>query len=171
MQRFKKLAMVFTVIAALGASGVAYAATTQTPAEIAAGLTGKSVEALYQERAAGKTYGTIANEAGKLDEFKSQMLEQKKVILDQRVADGKLTQERADAIYNAIQDNQTNCDGTGKARIGKNAGAGFGQGNNMGNGQGAGSGQGMGNGQGAGDGAGMCNGSGLGARQGQGSNK
>jgi len=159
MQRIKKLLMMVTVMAVLGAGGVAYAATTQTPAEIAAGLTGKSVEALYQERAAGKTYGTIANEAGKLDEFKSQMLEQKKVILDQRVADGKLTQERADAIYNAIQDNQANCDGTGKARIGKNAGAGFGQGNNMGNGPGTGGG------------AGMCNGSGLGARQGQGSNK
>lgn len=156
MNRFKKLVMVFTVIAVLGASGAAYAATTKTPAEIAAGLTGQSVEALYQERAAGKTYGAIANEAGKLEEFKAQMLEQKKAILDQRVADGKLTQEQADTIYKSIQNNQANCNGTGNARMGKNAGLG------LGNGQG----NGMGNGQGLRGGAGVCNGSGLGAGQG-----
>ena len=165
MKRFKKLLMVFTVIAALGTASAAYAATAQTPAEIAAGLTGKSVQALYQERVDGKTYGTIANEAGKLEEFKTQMLAQKKIILDQRVADGKLTQEKADTIYNAMQSNQANCDGTGDARIGKNAGAGFGQGqgNRMGNGQGAGVGSCNGSG------AGNCDGSGL--RAGQGPNK
>jgi hypothetical protein len=157
MTSFKKLVMVFTVIAVLGASGAAYAATTKTPAEIAAGLTGKSVETLYQQRTAGTTYGAIANEAGKLEEFKAQMLEQKKAILDQRVADGKITQEQSDTIYNSIQNNQTNCDGTGNAGIGKNAGIGFG------NGQG---GNGMGNGQGMRGGTGARNGSGLGAGQG-----
>ena len=154
MKRFKKLVMVFTVIAVLGAASAVYAATTQTPADIAAGLTGKSVETLNQERSEGKTYGAIANEAGKLEEFKTQMLEQKKIVLDQRVADGKLTQEQADAIYNNIKNNQANCDGTGNARMGRNAGLGMGQGN------------GMGNGRGAGAGAGICNGSGLGAGQG-----
>jgi len=154
MKRFKKLVMVFTVIAVLGAASAVYAATTSTPADIAAGLTGKSVEALSQERSEGKTYGAIANEAGKLEEFKTQMLEQKKIVLDQRVADGKLTQEQADAIYNNIKNNQANCDGTGNARMGRNAGLGMGQGN------------GMGNGRGAGAGAGICNGSGLGAGQG-----
>ena len=119
MKMFKKLVLVFTVIAVLGAASAAYAATTKTPAEIAAGLTGKSVETLYQERAAGQTYGAIANEAGKLEEFKTQMLEQKKTILDQRVADGKLTQERADTIYNAMKNNQADCDGTGNAGMGK----------------------------------------------------
>jgi hypothetical protein len=155
MKRFKKLLMVFTVIAVLGAASAAYAATTKTPAEIAAGLTGKSVETLQQERAAGTTYGEIAKEAGKLEEFKAQMLEQKKAILDQRVADGKLTQEQADNIYNSMKNNQANCDGTGNARMGKNAGLG------LGNGQG----NRMGNGQGVCGGAGVCNGSGLGAGQ------
>jgi len=154
MKRFKKLVMVFTVIAVLGAASAVYAATTQTPADIAAGLTGKSVETLNQERSEGKTYGAIANEAGKLEEFKTQMLEQKKIVLDQRVADGKLTQEQADSIYNNIKNNQANCDGTGNARMGRNAGLGMGQGN------------GMGNGRGAGAGAGICNGYGLGAGQG-----
>lgn len=162
MKRFKKLLMVFTVIAVLGATGAAYATTTRTPAEIAAGLTGKSVEVLYQERAAGETYGAIANEAGKLEEFKAQMLEQKKIILDQRVADGKLTQERADAMYNAMKNNQADCDGTGNAKMGKNAGLGLGQGNGMGNGRGPGAGAGSCNGLGTGN----CNGAGLGAGQG-----
>lgn len=161
MKRFKKLLMVFTVIAVLGAASAAYAATTQTPAEIAAGLTGKSVEALYQERAAGKTYGTIAKEAGKLEEFKAQMLEQKKIIFDQRVADGKLTQERADAIYKNIKNNQAVCDGTGNARMGKNTG--LGQGNGMGNSRGTGAGAGTCNGLGAGN----CDGSGAGLGQGR----
>ena len=156
MKGFKKLVMVFTVIAVLGAASAAYAATTRTPAEIAAGLTGKSVAVLNQERAAGKTYGAIANEAGRLEEFKAQMLEQKKAILDQRVADGKLTQEQADSIYNSIQNNQANCDGNGNAKMGRNAGLG------LGNGQG----NGMGNGQGLRGGSGNCNGSGLGAGQG-----
>ncbi|PKM77203.1 MAG: hypothetical protein CVU90_08605 [Firmicutes bacterium HGW-Firmicutes-15] len=155
MKRFKKLVMAFTVIAVLGAGSAAYAATAMTPAEIAAGLTGKSVETLYQERAAGKTYGTIANEAGKIEEFKSQMLEQKKIVLDQRVADGNLTQEQADTRYNSIKDNQANCDGTGNAKMGKNSGLGLGQGN------------GMGNGRGAGGGAGICNGTGAGLGQGR----
>lgn len=158
MGKFKKLLVVFTVIGLLGASSVAYAATTMTPAEITAGLTGKSVETLSQERAAGKTYGAIANEAGKLEEFKSQMLEQKKIILDQRVAEGNITQEQADAIYNSIKDNQANCNGTGNAKMGKNSGAGLGKGNGMGNN--------MGNGRGGCGGAGICNGSGLGAGQG-----
>jgi hypothetical protein len=120
MKIFKELVMVFTVVAVLGAASAAYAATTKTPAEIAAGLTGKTVEALYQERAAGETYGSIAKEAGKLEEFKAQMLEQKKIVLDQRVANGKLTQERADAIYDAMKNNQANCDGSGNAGNRKN---------------------------------------------------
>jgi hypothetical protein len=161
MQKFKKWAAALTVAAVLGAGGAAYAATSLTTAEIAANLTGKSVAELQQQRQAGQTYGAIANEAGKLEEFKAQMLEQKKVVLDERVADGKLTQEQADTIYQNMQENQANCDGSGNGngRMGKNAGAGFGQGN------GPGAGQGMGAGQGFGNRAGNCNGTCLGAGQ------
>lgn len=155
MKSFKKLLAVVTVVGIMGAAGAAYAATAKNPAEITAGLTGKTVEDLYQERSAGKTYGTIANEAGKLDEFKTQMLEQKKAILDQRVKDGKLTQAQADEIYNAIKNNQVNCDATGSAGIGRKYGAGFGQGSGMGNAQGTGRGAGMRNGGGMGAGRGM----------------
>lgn len=81
-------------------------------------------------------------------QFKAQMLEQKKDILDQRVKDGILTQQQADDIYNGIKAKQADCDSTGKAGIGKKFGAGFGQGKGMRNGAGCGmgSGTGMGNG-------------------------
>jgi hypothetical protein len=104
------------------------------------------VQQVTQEKASGKTYGSIAKEAGKLDEFKAESLTSKKQILDQRVAEGKLTQEKADEIYNALKTNQENCDGAGGGSIGKMNGVGFGQGQGMGKG----SGQGKGMGQGAG---------------------
>ncbi len=155
---FKKIFIAAVVVGMLGAAGAAYAATVKTPAEITAELTGKTVEEVYSERSTGKTCGTIANEAGKLDEFKTQMLEQKKIILDQRVAEGRLTQEQADNIYNTMQSHQAICDGTGNAGIGKSYGAGFGQGN----GNGICDGTGMGNGAGSG----MKNGAGMGSGRG-----
>ncbi|MEW6066108.1 hypothetical protein P378_08315 [Desulforamulus profundi] len=154
MKNLKKLLATVTVVGMLGVAGSAFAATAMTPAEVVSGLTGKTVEDLYKERSAGKTYGTIANEAGKLEEFKAQILEQKKTVLDQRVKDGRLTQEQADQIYNSIKNNQATCDGTGSAGIGKKYGAGFGQGSGMGLGQGAGRGAGMRNGGGFGQGMG-----------------
>ena len=136
MKNFKSYITVATIVGLLGVTGTAFAAVTgQTPAEIAASVTGQTVEQVTAERATGKTYGTIANEAGKLDEFKVATLEQKKAILAKRVADGNLTQEQADAIYNRLVTNQATCDGTGSAAIGRSMGAGFGQGMGQGMGQ------------------------------------
>jgi len=87
---------------------------------------------------------------------------QKKLILDQRVAEGKLNQEQADAIYNRLAANQAACDGTGSAALGKRTGAGFGQGSGKGLGQGQGRGVGMGQGQHNGLGMGQGNGGGMG---------
>lgn len=153
MKNFKKLVAAATIVGLLGVAGVAsasYAAGAKTPADIVAGLTGKTVEEIRAQRAAGTTCGTIAQEAGKLDEFKEEMLVQKKAVLDQRVKDGKLTQEQADAIYQAIGAHQATCDGTGSAGIGQKNGAGFGQGIGKGSGQGNGSGIGNGIGRGMG---------------------
>lgn len=149
MKKFKKLFVIVLVVGILGATGVAYAATSQTPAEIVSGLTGKTVEEVYQERTDGKTFGAIADEADKLDEFQTLVLEQKKAVLDERVAAGTLTQEEADEIYNTIVNNQLICDGTGTGNSGNGIGCGTG-------------GSGIGCGQGAGRGAGMRNGSGMG---------
>ena len=150
MKNLKSLFVLSIAIGVIALAGVAYAADIKTPADIAATLTGKSVQDVTKERAEGKTYGKIAEEADKLEEFKVQMLEQKKAVLDQRVKDGTLTQQQADEIYNSIKDNQATCDGTGSARIGKGCGAGLGQGKGMGRGCGAG----MGNGNGGCSGAG-----------------
>lgn len=138
MKVIKKIVVLLTVIGLLGATGVVYAATAQSPADIAAGLTGKSVENLYQERAAGKTFGAMASEAGKLEEFKTQMLAQKKVLLNQRVQEGKITPEQADKILSTMENNQALCDGTGMRGngVGRQNCAGFGQG--MGRGMGCG---------------------------------
>lgn len=151
MRKTRKLIAMIAVVGIMGTAGTAFAATANSPAEIVSGLTGKSVEALDTQRTAGTTYGTIAKDAGKLDEFQAQMLEQKKLILDQRVANKVLTQAQADEIYNDIKDNQAICDGTG-------LGNGAGRGNGMGQGMGFGSGMGRGAGNGGGSGLGAGNG-------------
>ncbi|KAF1085297.1 hypothetical protein SPSYN_01433 [Sporotomaculum syntrophicum] len=138
MKNLQKLLVMAIVVALIGAAGAAYAAVAKTPAEITAELTGKTVSELYQERSEGKTYGAIANEDAKLDEFQAQMLEQKKIVLEQRVCEGSLTQEQADNIYNTIQSRQENCagDGTGirgRCGLGKGNGLGMGNGNYDGN--------------------------------------
>lgn len=144
MKNIKKIILSIAAVSVLSTSVVFGVVATKTPADITAGLTGKTVEEVTTERASGKTYGTIASEAGKLDEFKAESLEQKKAVLDERVNDGDLTKEKADEIYNSIKTNQETCDGTGSAGIGKMNGVGFGQGR----GQGMGRGQGQGNGLG-----------------------
>lgn len=145
MKNLKKMIVVVTALGVLGTAGTVYAATTfKTPAEITSQVTGKSVEAVTEERAAGETYGAIANEAGKLSEFQTQMLEQRKAILDQQVKDGRLTQDQADAIYNNIKNNQATCNGTGMGQYGRGNGMGAGMGQGRGLGQGYG--RGLGNG-------------------------
>lgn len=152
MKAKKRLIALVASIGILGSVGTAYAADFKTPAEIVAGLTGKTVTEVTADRADGSTYGTIAADAGKLDQFKAEMLEQKKAILNQRVEEGTLTQEQADAISQTIETNQAACDGTGNAGIGKMYGAGFGRGAMASQGRGlgfGGGGRGMGFGQGA----------------------
>jgi len=149
MKNIKKIVAVVVSVCVIGAAGMAYAADIKSPADIAAALTGKSVTDVNKEKVAGKTYGTIAKDAGKLEEFQAQMLEQRKAILDQRVKDGEITQQQADDIYNAIKNKQATCDGTGDAKLGKQFGMG------RCNGQGMGRGAGLGNGGGNGAGCGM----------------
>ncbi len=155
MKNIKKFVLSMAVISALSTSVVFGVVATKSTADITAGLTGKTVEQVSQERTSGKTYAAIASEAGKLDEFKAESLLQKKLVLDQRVKDGNLTQAEADKIYNDIKTNQVTCDGTGSAGIGKMNGVGFGQG--QGKGQGQGMGKGMGQGSGQRNGAGCAN--------------
>lgn len=147
MTKTKKIIAIGAMVLVISATSItAFAASKySSPAEAVAGLTGKTVESVVQERQdAGKTYGAIAQEAGKLEEFKKEKLQIVKDNLAKRVADGTMTQARADEIIKAIEENQANCDGTGSKKIGQMMGAGFG-----GNGQGKGRG-------GAGCGQGNC---------------
>lgn len=132
-------AVVLTICATT--SVTALAAADKTPAEAVAGLTGRTVESVVAQRTeTGKTYGTIAKEAGKLDEYKAEILQIKKENLNAQVANGTITKEKADEIIKALEANQLNCDGTGTAKIGQNMGAKFGS---NGRGQGGGRGQGL----------------------------
>lgn len=151
MTKTKKLLSIGAVIIAMGVTSISVFAASgySTPAEALAGLTGKTVQEVIQQRQeTGKSYGVIADEAGKLEEFKEENLQIKKDILDKRVAAGTLTQAEADEILKAIEANQAICDGTGSAKIGQKYGAGFGNGNGMRNGFGQGLGRGLGRGMG-----------------------
>jgi hypothetical protein len=142
MKTMKKLVIAgFAVLTVAAGSVTAFAASQYaTPAEAVAGLSGREVQSVTDERTqSGKTYGAIANEAGVLDKFKAEMLEMKKDTVAARVAAGTMTQEEADAIIARIEENQANCDGTGtgyrRNGAGCGAGAGFGQGSGQGRGQ------------------------------------
>lgn len=148
MKIMKKVLVTGAVVLAMGATALTALAVTKTltPAEILAGLTGKPVETVIAERnEKEQTYGALASDYGVLDKFQSQMLEEKKEYLEQRVKDGTMTQERADAILAAIEANQADCDGTGNGnRAGLGAGFGSGYGGGMGGGYGGGYGRGNG---------------------------
>lgn len=129
MKNTKKLFTGCIVCLALAATSVtAFAASAYTtPAEAVAGITGRTTDSVIAERTeSGKNYGTIAAVAGVLDKFKEEMREMKKDNLAARVETGTITQERADAIIKALEENQAACDGTGSAKIGQSMGAKFG---------------------------------------------
>ncbi len=148
MKMRKSILLFGATIAAVAAiSATAFAASAyKTPAEVAAAVTGRTVESVMAERVDNnKTYGTIANDAGKLEEFKAELLQMKKDILDNRVSTGSITREQADDIVKALEDAQAICDGTGSGNCTLGSGVGSnGTGLGQGCGYGAGGGRGVG---------------------------
>ena len=136
------IGLMMLVIAAISATAFA-ASAYKTPAEEVAGITGRELRSMMDERTeTQKTYGTIAKEAGKLEEFKQEMLEIKKDQLAERVAAGQMNQQQADEIVQSIEARQATCDGSGS---GSGAGGyGFGMGNRGNNRNDAGGQQGRG---------------------------
>ncbi|SFJ51158.1 hypothetical protein SAMN02910355_2875 [Terrisporobacter glycolicus] len=122
------------------------ASTYNSPSEIAAALTNRTVESVTKEREdSNKTYGSIAKEAGDLDEFKSENLEMKKEVIQEKVENKEITQEKADKIVEEIENAQENCDGTGNGeKIGQKYSLGFGKSMNSHRGDGNGKGKGLG---------------------------
>lgn len=154
MTKLKNLLILGTVILAAGATTLtAFAASNySTPAEAVAGITGKTVdEILIEKQETNKTYGEISDEYGYLNEFKEEMLEIKKDILDKRVQAGLITEEESNKLLETIEENQLNCDGSG---YGQGQNSGIGLGGMMGNGSGIGSGRGRNKGCGLGSGLG-----------------
>ncbi|MGD9569176.1 MAG: hypothetical protein AB7V48_12865 [Sedimentibacter sp.] len=141
---FKKVLIIGLAVVVLAATSLTAFAFTgvSTPAEIVANLTGKSVEEVTEEKfESDKTYGQIAYDEGLWEEFNEEMLNSKKAFLDEKVADGTLTQEEADEIYTNILERQEYCNGNGTGGYGGMMGYGFGNG---GRGQGLGQGRGCG---------------------------
>lgn len=138
-----KLFLVLSVVTILviGLSTAAFAATDyKTPAEIVAGLTGKTVDKVTADRQAGTTYGAQAQAADKLDEFQTDRLALCEQNLDQAVLDGKLTQAETDKILEEMNLRMEACDGTGTGvGQGERDGAGMGRGAGNGTGLGCGS--------------------------------
>ena len=149
MKHSKRIFTLTVVVLALVAMSItAFAVTTNlTPAELLAELTGGTVDSVRAEKIeSGITYGGVANQAGVLEQFKTRMLELKKSKIEERVAEGTMTQEEANTILEAIEEHQEACDGTGTSQnLGKEFNLGFGgfSGNRNGSGEGTGMGQGM----------------------------
>ena len=171
MKHLKSKVILFTAISVLSMSSAltVSAAGRHTPADIVASLTGRAVASVIEERfETGKTFGTIAAEAGKLDEFKSEMLSAKEEILNENVENGVISQEEAAEILDAVKERQAVCDGTG---YGDGSGCGYGYGDGSGNGPGGGYGHGNGSGNGSGCGYGAGRGQGAGFGRGQGAGR
>lgn len=155
-----KLFIVLSIVTILviGASTAVFAATEyKTPAEIVAGLTGKTVDEAVAERQAGTSYGAQAKDADKLAEFQAERLELCEQNLDQAVLDGQMTQEEADQRIEDMALRMADCDGTGTgAGVGQGAGNGTGICDGSGTGSGTGMGMGRGAGKGTGSGCGSC---------------
>ena len=153
MTNIKKMITVGTLALAICATSLTALAASnyQSPAEALAGITGRTVESVVAEKVeSGKTFVMIANDAGKLREYQSEVSEMRKDKLNAQVAAGSMTQEKADAIIQSLEENQAICDGTGNGKIGKSFGARFGSyGTGLGTG-GANCGTGIGRGQGGG---------------------
>ncbi len=162
----RKIAVFGTTVALLGiTSAGAFAVTSySSPAELVAGLTGKTTDNVIEEKlASGKTYGTIAEEAGLGTEFKAEMMEIKIQSLQEQVNKGTIAQERADEIIAAMEERQESCDGTGAGLKQETDGS---LGGHFGNSDSEGEGNGQG-GQGNCDGSGQKAGTGNGLNSGQ----
>ena len=147
----KTLVLIAVAVLTLVLSTVAFAASYANPGEIVSGLTGKSEAEIYTERSQGKTFGQIAEDNGQLDEFRSQMQEYKKAIIDERVKAGIISAENGEALKKAMDERIASCTGTpgtNQERLGQQFGGGMkfggGQGGGFGGGQGGGFGRGMG---------------------------
>lgn len=142
----KTIVLLILITVSLLLTTVAFAATYANPGELVSGLTGKTQAEVYAERSEGKTFGKIAEENGKLDEFRNEMLEYKKSIIDERIEAGAISEEDGEALKKAMEERTALCSGTpgnNQGCLGQQFGGGMGFGKGQGRGQGRGMGQGQ----------------------------
>ncbi len=98
-----------------------FAQEVRSQAQILADILGIEVEEVYKLRDSNKTIHEIAKDKDVLDKFLEQSLENKGLVLDKMVEQGKLTKEEAKDILEKIKTNHEN----GEFNMGKGFGYGF----------------------------------------------
>lgn len=126
----------------------------QFMASIVAKLTGLTVDEVVNLRSQGQTFYQIALSKGvTAEKFKEAVYQEKAALVDQKVKDGIITKEQADAIKAHMKSRIDSCNGQGYANKPQGGYGIFGGGN--GQKQGIRQGKGIGNGGGAGQGRGI----------------
>ncbi|KUO62010.1 MAG: hypothetical protein APF84_05120 [Gracilibacter sp. BRH_c7a] len=115
------IGLIVAVLLLVGANSV-LGATFKSPAEIYAELKGISVEEAYAVRQAGSGFCLQTENPDISEEFRAQMLENRKAVIQEKVIAGELTQEQADSFIANMEENMANRDGS----LGR-GGMGFGQ--------------------------------------------
>lgn len=135
MKVLKRISIALALVLVIGIFSIpAFAADKEekiynTPIEIVAGITGRTVESVEQEiRDSGKRCITIAYEAGKLNDFKEEEVKLVSRNLDTDVADGIITRQSADDIITRLKDNQKNYEDYAKGTYTSDYGDGYGYG-------------------------------------------
>lgn len=95
----------------------------------------KTTEEVQALKNSGKTYGQIAKEAGKLEEFKVAKLENLKAKIKELVDAGKLTEAEGNEKIKLVEDRMNSCTGDGtnqgtKTKLNLGLGQGSKRGNN-----------------------------------------
>lgn len=114
----KKTITILMITTLVGIAGSTFAKTTHTnTAEMTAEITNQSVESvLEQKKNENKTFGQIAKEAGKLEEFKQKKMEMKKAKLDKLVEEGKITLEEAEEKLEKSKIKMDRCESKGNVK-------------------------------------------------------
>lgn len=133
-------------IAQLRANGIGYGRLI--PASILAEKLKISLSEAAALKETGSTYSQVAVVKGiSLDDFRKELIEKRKKLIDERVKEGYISEQQGELMKERIENNISNCDGTGNGGNCRGSGLGmmFGtRGNGCGLGQSKGFGRGKG---------------------------
>ena len=107
----KKNVMIISAITMLSVSMISTLAYSQSAIDALTPLTGLDSETIVELRDSGSTFMDIATSEGVADEFRSVMQSIRIDRINQKLEDGKLTQEQADAAIEHITTAAETCDG------------------------------------------------------------